>query len=127
MLGKIEGRRKRGQATEDEMVGWHHQLHGHKFEQTPGDSEGWGSLVCCSPWDCRELDKAEQLNNNNTRTRNGWTEVRKINDGVVHQRRSVFSEGIRKMVLSSIFKKKFKRKKKKKLSEVFSEKRRDFP
>ena len=109
------------------MVGWHHQLHGHKFEQTPGDSEGWGSLVCCSPWDCRELDKAEQLNNNNTRTRNGWTEVRKINDGVVHQRRSVFSEGIRKMVLSSIFKKKFKRKKKKKLSEVFSEKRRDFP
>ena len=36
--------------TEDEMVEWHHQLNGHEFEQTPGDSEGRGSLVCCSPW-----------------------------------------------------------------------------
>ena len=36
--------------TEDEMVGWHHQLNGFEFEQTPGDSEGWESLVCCSPW-----------------------------------------------------------------------------
>ena len=35
--------------TQDEMVGWHHQLNGHKSEQTPGDSEGQGSLVCCSP------------------------------------------------------------------------------
>ena len=34
---------------EDEMVGWHHQLNGHEFEQTPGDSEGQGSLECCSP------------------------------------------------------------------------------
>ena len=39
--------------TENEMVGWHHQLDGHEFEQTPGDSEGWGSLVCCSPWGCK--------------------------------------------------------------------------
>ena len=39
--------------TEDEMVGWHHQLSGHEFEQTTGDSEGQGSLVCCSSWDCR--------------------------------------------------------------------------
>ena len=37
--------------TEEEMVGWHHQLNGHEFEQTPGDSEGRGSLACCSPWD----------------------------------------------------------------------------
>ena len=37
-------------ATEDEMVGWHHQLNAHEFEQTPGDSEGQGSLVCCSSW-----------------------------------------------------------------------------
>ena len=37
-------------ATEDEMVGQHHLLNGHEFEQTPGDSEGQGSLVCCSPW-----------------------------------------------------------------------------
>ena len=36
--------------SENEMVGWHHQLNGHEFEQTPGDGEGQGSLVCCSPW-----------------------------------------------------------------------------
>ena len=36
--------------TEDEMVGWHHLLNGHEFEQTPGDSEGQGSLSCCSLW-----------------------------------------------------------------------------
>ena len=40
-------------ATEDEMVGWHHQLNRHEFEQTPGNSEGQGSLACCSPWDLR--------------------------------------------------------------------------
>ena len=40
----------------DEMVGWHHQLNGHEFEQTPGDSEGQKSLECCSPWGCKELD-----------------------------------------------------------------------
>ena len=51
--------------TEDEMVGWHHQLNGHKFEQTLGDGEGQGSLACCSPWDCKELDMTERLNSNN--------------------------------------------------------------
>ena len=51
-------------ATEDEMVGWHHQLNGHEFEQTPGDSEGHGSLECCSPWGCKESDMTEQMNNN---------------------------------------------------------------
>ena len=45
MLGRIE----ENWVTEDEMVGWHHQLNGHEFEQTLGDSEGQGSLVCCSP------------------------------------------------------------------------------
>ena len=49
MLGKIEGKRKRGN-TEDEMVGWHHQLNGPEFDQTPEDSEGQGSLACCSQW-----------------------------------------------------------------------------
>ena len=49
--------------TEDEMVGWHHRLNGHEFEQTAGDSEGQGSLVCCSPWGHKELDTTEQLNN----------------------------------------------------------------
>ena len=45
MLGKIEGRRRKGR-TEDEMVGWHHQLDGHEFEQAQGDSEGQGRLEC---------------------------------------------------------------------------------
>ena len=48
--------------TEDEMVGRHHRLSGHEFEQAPGDSEGQGSLLCCSPWGCNELDTSEQLN-----------------------------------------------------------------
>ena len=52
-------------ATEDEMVGWHHWLSGHAFEQTLGDSEGQGSLACCSPWARKESDTTEQLN---------WTE-----------------------------------------------------
>ena len=39
--------------TEDEMVGWHHQLNGHEFEQAPGVGDGLGSLVCYSPWGCR--------------------------------------------------------------------------
>ena len=51
--------------TEDEMVGWHHQLNGHEFKQALGDGEGQGSLVCYSPWDHKELDTTEQLNNNN--------------------------------------------------------------
>ena len=49
--------------TEDEMVGWSHQLNGLEFEQTLGDSEGQGSLTCCSPWGCKELDITEPLNN----------------------------------------------------------------
>ena len=45
--------------TEDEMVGWHHQLNGHEFQQAPGVSEEQGGLVCCSPWGCKELDRIE--------------------------------------------------------------------
>ena len=48
------------QATEDEMVGWHHQLNGHEFEQTLGDGEEQGNLACCSPWGCKESDMTEQ-------------------------------------------------------------------
>ena len=48
--------------TEDEMVGWHHQLNGHEFEQAPGDSEEQGSLVCCSPRGHKESNTNEQLN-----------------------------------------------------------------
>ena len=46
------------------MIRWHHELSGHEFEQTLGDSEGQGSLGCCSPWGCKESDTTEQLNNN---------------------------------------------------------------
>ena len=49
--------------TEDEIVGWHHQLNGHELEQALGDG-GQGSLVCYSPWGRKELDMAERLNNN---------------------------------------------------------------
>ena len=42
--------------SEDEMTKWNHQLNGHEFEQTPGDGEGQGSLVCCSPWSYKESD-----------------------------------------------------------------------
>ena len=52
--------------TEDEMVGWHHWLNGHTFEQTPGDSVGQESVECCSPWGRKESDMTEQLNNNHS-------------------------------------------------------------
>ena len=52
--------------TEDEMVGWHHQLDGHEFEQVLGVGDGLGGLACCSPWGRKESDMTEQLN---------WTEV----------------------------------------------------
>ena len=44
------------------MVGWHHRLDGHEFEQVPGVGDGQGSLECCSPWGHKELDMPEQLN-----------------------------------------------------------------
>ena len=50
--------------TEDEMVGWHHRLDGHEFEQALGVSDGQGSLACYSPWGLKESDMTEQLNNN---------------------------------------------------------------
>ena len=51
------------------MVGWHHQVNGHEFEQTLGDGEGQGSLACCSPWGHKESDTTEPLNDNNKRVR----------------------------------------------------------
>ena len=50
-------------ATEEKMVRCHHQLNGHEFEQTLGDSEGQGSLACCSPWGRKESDMTERLKN----------------------------------------------------------------
>ena len=52
--------------TEDEMVGWHHRLDGHKFEQAPRDGDGQGRLVCCSLWGLKMSDMTERLN---------WTEL----------------------------------------------------
>ena len=63
--GKDWRQEEKGTA-EDEMVGWHHQLDGHEFEQAPGASDEQGSPVCCSPWGHKESDRTEWLN---------WTEV----------------------------------------------------
>ena len=59
MLGKIEGGRIMG-TTEDEMVGWHHRLDGHEFEQTLGFGDGQGGLACCGPWGCKQSDTTER-------------------------------------------------------------------
>ena len=59
--GKDWGQEEKG-TTEDEMVGWHHWLDGHGFGWTPGAGDGQGSLACCSPRGCKELDMTEQLN-----------------------------------------------------------------
>ena len=48
--------------TEDEMVGWHHRLNGHEFEEAPGVGDGQGSLECCSPWVPKKSDMSERLN-----------------------------------------------------------------
>jgi len=66
ILGGIEGRRKRGRTTEDEMAGWHHWLDEHEFEWTPGDGDGQGGLACCDSWGRKESDTTERLN---------WTEL----------------------------------------------------
>ena len=57
--------RQKKEMTEDGMVGWHHWLNGHEFEQAPGVGDGQGRLVCCSPQDGEESDTTERLNNNN--------------------------------------------------------------
>ena len=44
------------------MVGWHHRLNGHEFEQTKGVGDGQGGLACCNPWGCKESDTTERLN-----------------------------------------------------------------
>ena len=52
--------------TEDKMVGWHHQLDGHEFEQTPEAGDGQGCLVCCSPWDSQESSPTPQFKSINS-------------------------------------------------------------
>ena len=58
--------------TKDEMVGWHHWLSRHESKQALGDGEGKGSLVCCSPWCCKESNMTEQLNNITLKGLPGW-------------------------------------------------------
>ena len=71
-IWKIRIRSKWGQeekgTAEDEMVGWHHRLHGHGFGWTPGVGDGQGGLACCDSWGRKELDMTERLN---------WTEADK--------------------------------------------------
>ena len=55
-------RQKEKGTTKDEMVGWHHRLNGHEFEQALGVGDGQGSLGCCSPLGCKESDTTERLN-----------------------------------------------------------------
>ena len=64
--GENWGQEEKG-TTEDKIVGWHHRLNGHGFGWTLGVGDGQGSLVCCSPWICKELDMTERMN---------WTELR---------------------------------------------------
>ena len=70
------GQEEKG-TTEDEVVGWHHWLNGHEFEQDPGVGDGQGSLACCSPWGHKESDTTEWLN---------WTE---LNQGPCEQRHHI--------------------------------------
>ena len=67
--GKDWGQEEKG-TTEDEMVGWHHCLNGHEFEQALRDNKGQGGLMCCSPWGLKESDLTERLNNNHLLKKN---------------------------------------------------------
>ena len=74
-VGEDWGQKENG-ATEDEIVEWHHWLNELEFERTPGDSEGQGSLACCSPWGCKELDNdwaTEQQQKNHYSDGVHWT------------------------------------------------------
>ena len=68
--GKDRRQEEKGM-TEDEMVGWHHRLDGHEFEETLGVGDGQGGLVYCRPRGCQESDMTEQLN---------WTELKQKKD-----------------------------------------------
>ena len=74
ILGKMQEEKE---ATEDEMVGWHHRLNGHEFEQTLGIGNGQGSLVWCSSWDCKESDTTKHVHRKRSgsgrkESRSGW-------------------------------------------------------
>ena len=71
--GRDWGQEEKG-TTEDEMVGWHHQLNGHECEWTLGVGDGQGGLACCSSWGCKGLDTTEQLN---------WTELKAEKETII--------------------------------------------
>ena len=65
-------RQEEKRPTDDEMVGWHHRLDGHEFEQAPRVGDGQGSLACCSPWVRKEWDTTEQLNSVESGKKHYW-------------------------------------------------------
>jgi len=71
VAGKDWRQEKKGM-TKDEMIGWHHWLDGHEFEQALGADDGQGSLACCSPCSHKELDMTDQLNWTETAHKVGW-------------------------------------------------------
>ena len=86
--GKDWGQEEKG-TTEDEMVGWHHQLNRHEFGWTPGVGDGQGNLACCSPWDHKEWDTTEWLNwtDNNKKELKSQKQVQckfKVNPSLLH-------------------------------------------
>ena len=64
------------------MVGWHHQINGHEFEKALGESEGQGSLGCCSPWSHKESDMTERLNNNKLKFKKSRKSILAIGGGI---------------------------------------------
>ena len=64
--GKDQGQKEK-RVSENEMAGQHHWCNEHELGQTPGDGEGQGGVMCCSPWGCKESDTTGRLNNNNNR------------------------------------------------------------
>ena len=86
-----EWRREENGTTEDEMVGWHHWLNGHEFEQVPGDGGGQGNLACCSPRGCKESDTTEELSNSGNQAFTGCRVF-----GCIGGEMLLFSVGFRK-------------------------------
>ena len=90
--------------TEDEMVGWYHQLNGHELEQAPGVGDGQGSLVCCSPWGRKESDTNEQLNWLAESNGNWLLKLESIPQSVfgvfLFPQKTLYTKGLRKLLLS---------------------------
>ena len=81
--------------TEDELVGWQHEINAHEFEQTPGDSEGQGSLACCSPRGHKELNTTQQLNTNQDICDTGKIPIASITSGNKEKNKNSFSTWIK--------------------------------